>query len=87
MAKSRIGKKASKNLMIKKFEKLIDEKIAKCPFDKRTDMFLELEKWANKELNQECCDIFLTALYNAQSTQDIQITIAFEKAIIKHFSK
>ena len=87
MAKSRKGKKASKNLMIKKFEKLIDDKFAKCPFDKRTELFEELEKWAKTELNEECCDMFLTALYNAKETQDIQLSIAVERAIIKHFKK
>lgn len=79
MAKSRKGKKASKNLMIKKFERLIDDKFNQTPYHERTALFVMLEKWANTELNKECCDIFLTALYNAQSTQDIQITIAFEK--------
>ena len=78
MATSRKGKKASRNFMIKKFERMIDDKIAHCPFDERTDMFLKLEKWAKTELNEECCDIFLTALYNAQSTQDIQLTIGLE---------
>ena len=87
MSKSRKGKQASKNLLIKRFEKIIDDKVAKCPFDKRTELFEELENWAKSELNDECCDMFLEALYNAQSTQDIQLSIAVEKAIIKHFSK
>ena len=81
MAKSRKGKQASKNLLIKRFEKLIDDKFAKCPFDNRTELFEELEKWAKNELNEECCEMFLEALYNAKSTQDTQLTIGLEKAI------
>lgn len=81
MAKSRKGKKASKNLMVKRIEKLIDERFNQTPYQERTALFVMLEKWANNELNKECCDIFLTALYNAQSTQDIQIAMAFEKAV------
>ena len=67
--------------LIKKFEKLIDEKFAKCPFDKRTELFEELENFAKNELHIKYCEIFLTALYNAQSTQDVQLTIGLEKAI------
>ena len=87
MAKSRKGKQAIENMLVLQFEKLINEKFEKCPFDKRTEMFEELEKWAYKELNEECCEIFIKALHNAQITQDIQISIGLEKALKKIMAK
>lgn len=83
MAKSRKGKKASRSLCIKKMNDLIENKFKNVNFDDRTKLFQELEKWAKKELSEEQCEIFLEALYNADCTQDIQMTLGLEKALDK----
>ena len=73
-------KKAQRKCAVDNLKKLIDEKFAKCNFDDRQTLFVELEKWGKESLSEEACDMFLEALYNAKSTQDIQFDIAVEKA-------
>ena len=79
MSKSKKGKKASKNLTIKQMQKLINEKMQQCPFNDRKQLFTELEKWG-QELGENG-ELFLTALYKAESTQQIQQEIALEKGL------
>lgn len=81
MAKSRKGKKASRNACIKQFKQLLNAKFEKCPTTKRKQLFVSLEQWARKELNAECCEMFLTALFECQATQDTQFEIAIDKAL------
>ena len=81
MAKSRKGKKSIKAKLIKDFEKTINNKFEECPITKRKELFLELENWAKNELNEECCEMFLTALYNAKATESVRMEMALDKAI------
>lgn len=69
--------------LIKSFEKIIDDKFNACDITKHKRLFLSLEKWAREDLNDECCDIFLEALYNAKSTQDTRILLAVERGVSK----
>jgi len=79
--KSRKGKKASRRLAVENMKKLIDEKFSKCKFDDREKLFDNLQKWAYESLSKEACEIFIEALYNADSTQDIQMTRTLTKAL------
>lgn len=81
--RSRKGKKASKTLAINNLKKLIDEKFEKCNFDDRRTLFEDLQKWAKDNLGETQYELFIEALYQAKSTQDIQMTIALEKALEK----
>ena len=81
MSQSKKGKKASFNLVVKQCEKIINEKFIKCPYDDREKLFLNLEEWANKELGESQRKIFLTALYSAKETQDIQLSLALTRAL------
>ena len=81
--RSRKGKKASKTLAINNLKKLIDEKFKKCNFDDRRKLFEDLQAWAKDNLGETQYELFLTALYEAESTQDIQLTIGLEKALEK----
>ena len=81
MAKSRKGKRASRNDCIRQFKQLLTAKFEECPITKRKQLFIELEQWARKELNAECCEMFLTALFECQATQDAQFEIAIDKAL------
>ena len=81
MSRSRLGKKASKKLAIENLKKLIDEKFEKVNFDDRRKLFEDLQAWAKNTMNEEACDMFIQALYEAKSTQDIQLTMALENAL------
>lgn len=83
MSKSRKGKKASYNLAIKHCEKVINEKFKNLDFNARKELFKNLEEWAKKELGETQKEIFMKALYNAESTQDIRISIALTEAFNK----
>ena len=73
----------NKKALVKKFEKLIDEKFEKQPINKRTALFVMLEEWAKKELDEECCEIFLEALYGAKATKDCQFCLSVGNALAK----
>lgn len=75
------SKKASYNLAIKQCEKIINEKFIKCSYADREKLFLSLEEWARKDLNDIQQDIFLKALYNAKETQDIQLSLSLTRAL------
>ena len=79
MSKSQKGKKASKNLAIKQMIKNINEKFSECPSKDRKKLFLELKEWG--ESLGENGEIFLEALYQAESTQEAQLEIALEKGL------
>lgn len=81
--KSKKGKQASKRIAIKQLTKLIDEKFKNCNFDDRRQLFEDLQVWAKDNLGETQYELFIEALYNAQSTQDIQLTIGLEKALNK----
>lgn len=83
MAKSRKGKIASKRLCISQQRELIERKFKECPINERKDLFLGLEDWAKKELNEQQQEIFLEALYSAEITQSTQMEIALDKGLAK----
>lgn len=81
MSKSKKGKKSSRNLAIKQLKKHIDEKFLKCPLMDRKQLFIELKEWG--ESLGENGEIFLEALYQAESTQQTQLEIALDDALNK----
>lgn len=81
MSKSKRGKKATRNTCIKQLQSVITSKFEKVNFDDRRKLFEDLEKWARETMGEQQLDLFLEALYSAPITQDIQITIALEKAL------
>lgn len=85
MAKSRLGKKASRKLAVENMKKLIDSKFENVAFSDKKALFIDLENWARETMNSESCEIFLEALYGAKTTQDIQLEIGVEKALEKVF--
>ena len=68
-------------LLLKKLTQYLDEKFSSTPINLRKKLFNDLESWAKEEMNEECCVIFLSALYNAKSTQEVQMEIALDKAV------
>ena len=81
MAKSRRGK--TKRFAINMQKRLIDSKFKECPKGKEKELFLMLENWAKSDLTEEQSEIFLTALYGANATQEIQMEIAIDRALEK----
>lgn len=79
MSKSRKGKKSSRNLAIKQMIKTINKEFLECPLMDRKKLFLELKEWG--ESLGENGDIFLEALYQAETTQSAQLEIALEKGL------
>ena len=75
--------KKTKAELIKQFETTLNEKFSKCPITKRKALFRQLESWAYSELNQDCCELFIKALYNASGTADVRMEIAVENGLKK----
>ena len=74
---------AKRERLIKKIKKQINEDFEECPINKRKGLFIGLEEWGKGIENDEARDIFLTALYDAENTQDTQILLAVDKAVDK----
>lgn len=68
---------------LKRAVEIIDEHFKKCPITRHKALFVELEAWANSDLTDEARDIFIEALYTAESTNDTRILLAVEKAVSK----
>lgn len=66
---------------LKKATEIIDEHFKKCPITKRKALFRELEAWADNDLSDEARDIFIEALYSAESTYETRLVLAVEKAV------
>ena len=81
MAKSRKGK--TTRFWINSTKKMIETKFKSCPKGKEKELFLMLEEWGQKELKDKQQEIFLTALYNADCTQAVQMEIALDKGLAK----
>ena len=81
MSKSRKGKNASKNLCIKQLTKYINDKFVECPLLDRKKLFFKLKEWG--ESLGENGELFLTALYQAESTKQTQLEIALDEALKK----
>ena len=81
MAKSRKGK--TKRFAINMQKRLIDSKFKECPKGKEKDLFLMLEEWGKEHLKDQQQEIFLTALYEAESTQSAQMELALDKGLEK----
>jgi len=75
--------KKTKRELIKQFEKTLNEKFECCPITKRKALFKQLEEWAYSELNDQCCELFIEALYSAKATQPIKMEIGVEEALKK----
>jgi len=75
--------KKTRKELVNQFIKTINKKFEDCPLKDRKKLFKELEQWAYSELNQECCEIFIEALYKAKATQEAQMEIGIEKALKK----
>ena len=67
--------------IIKKFKMIIDTKFKKCPLNMRVALFKELEKWGQNELGNEESYLFLTALYDADSTLEVQVKIQLDNLL------
>ena len=79
MAKSRKGK--TKRFAITCQKRMLNIKFKECPKEKRKELFLSLVDWGKSALNEEQQEIFFTALYEAESTQEVQMEIGLEKAL------
>lgn len=64
--------------IVAKFKAIIDSKFKECPLDKKKELFESLEKWAQTELDEKQSQLFLEALYDAESTQTTQIMLALD---------
>ena len=69
--------------IVAKFKTIIDNKFNECPLNKKKALFESLEEWAKTELDEKQSQLFLEALYDAQSTQNAQLEIALDKALNK----
>lgn len=83
MAKSRKGKRAIKNMLIKQIKDLIEKKFKECPYTKRKELFLRLVEWAKNELSSEQHELFIKSLYEAEITQEVQMELALDRALSK----
>lgn len=81
MAKSRKGK--TKRFAIKSAKLIINGKFEKCPTERKPNLFLMLLDWAKDDLKGEQQEIFLTALYEAESTQEAQLELALDRGLSK----
>lgn len=79
MAKSRKGK--TKKTAIKMAKMIVNGKFEKCPKEKKGELFLLLLDWAKDSLKGEQYEIFITALYEAESTQETQLELAIDRAV------
>ena len=67
--------------VIKKSIEIIENAWKKCPLNKQTALYLELEAWATNSLGDEESELFLEALRNAPCTQNTQLVIAVHEAV------
>lgn len=69
--------------IVAKFKAIIDNKFKECPLAKKKALFESLEKWGQTELDEKQSQLFLEALYDAESTQETQITIVLNNYLKK----
>jgi len=85
MAKSRKGK--TKRFAIKMAKMIVNGKFEKCPKEKKGELFLLSLDWAKDSLEGEQYEIFITALYEAESTQETQLELAIDRELSRIMGK